>query len=227
MSTLDRLADLAPERVRGLKSVEYLRLAEAGFFEDEPIELIRGIIYNKYEDDLVRPLRRVEYEWLVDKGMFDDERVELLGGVIVEMSPQDPRHADTVARLAELLMRAVSAEKQVRAHSPFAVSEDSLLEPDVVVVPRSGQDGAHPSVAYLLIEVANSSLRKDRALKSDVYARAAVPEYWIVNLVDRQVEVRTKPVGGAYTALAVARPGDTIRVASLRDLAIAVDDFLR
>ena len=188
MSTFDRLSDLAPERVR--------------------------------------PLKRVEYERLVSEGLFDDERIELLGGVIVEMSPQDPQHADTIAGLAELLQRMVSADKHVRAHSPFAASEDSLPEPDIAVVPRVGYSKAHPDEAYLVVEVSNSSLRKDRVLKSDIYALAGVPEYWIVNLADRQVEVRTKPQRGGYAATTIVRPGDTIRVASLGNLEIAVSDFL-
>jgi Uma2 family endonuclease len=225
VSTLDRLADLAPERVRPLKRVEYERLVEAGFFEDEPIELLRGVIYNKHEDDLVRPLKRVEYEWLAERGAFDDERIELLGGVIVEMSPQDPTHVRTVARLARVLTRALPDDKDVLTHSPFVASDDSLPEPDVAVVPRSDRD-THPRMAYLLIEVANSSLRKDRAVKSEVYALSGVPEYWVVNLTERQVEICTKPSGGAYTAMAIAVPGDSIRVGSLGDLAVAVDDFL-
>ena len=174
----------------------------------------------------VRPLKRVEYERLAETGFFDEERLELLDGVIVEMSPQDPAHSATVARLAELLMRVVP-DKQVRAHAPFAVSAESLLEPDVAVLPRSDDEEAHPDVAFLLVEVSNSSLRKDRSLKSKAYARAGVPEYWVVNLVERQVEVRARPIDGAYSVTSIARPGDTIRVASLGDLVLAVDDFLR
>ncbi|HVU51698.1 MAG TPA: Uma2 family endonuclease [Polyangia bacterium] len=189
MSSLGWLADLAPERVR--------------------------------------PLKRVEYERLVSEGAFDDERVELLDGVIIEMSPQDPGHSGTVARLAELLTRVVSADKQVRAHAPLAVSSESLLEPDVAVVPRSDREEVHPGVAFLLVEVSNSSLRKDRSLKSRAYALAGVPEYWIVNLVERQVEVRTRPIGGAYSVERVARLGETISVEPLGGLTIAVDDFLR
>ncbi len=189
VSTFDRLADLAPERVR--------------------------------------PLKRVEYERLVSEGLFDDERIELLGGVIVEMSPQDPRHADTVARLAELLQRLVPADKHVRIQAPFAASEDSLPEPDVAVVPRLDYEKAHPDEACLLVEVSNSSLRKDRILKSEVYALAGVPEYWVVSLVERQVEVRTKPQRAGYATTTIARPGDAIRVASLANLEIAVSDFLR
>ena len=189
MSAFDRLADLAPERVR--------------------------------------PLKRVEYERLVHEGLFDDERIELLGGAIVEMSPQDPRHAATVTRLAEALTRAVGPDELVRVQLPFAASEESLPEPDIAVVPREDYDDGHPVAALLVAEVANTSLRKDRSLKSDVYAQAGVPEYWIVNLAERTVEVRTSLLDGRYTNSAVARPGDTVRIAALGGIEIAVSDVLR
>jgi Uma2 family endonuclease len=211
MLSSDWLADLAPERVRPLRRVEYERLVEAGFFEDEP----------------TRPLKRVEYEWLVSEGAFDDERIELLDGVIVEMSPQDPRHSSTVARLAEVLIRAVSAEMQVRSQLPFGASDESLPEPDIAVVPRRDYDQAHPRQAYLIVEVANSSVRKDRSIKGGVYARAGVPEYWVVDVVERRVELRSRPKDGSYASATLAQPGDVVRVASLGGLAIAVDDFLR
>lgn len=189
MSTFDRLADLAPERVR--------------------------------------PLKRVEFETLVHEGLFGDERIELLGGVIVEMSPQDPRHSATVERLGRELQRAVDTRASVRVQLPFAASADSLPEPDIAVVPLIDYDDAHPDRAFLLAEVASSSLRKDRSLKADLYARAGVPEYWIVDLAERQIEIRTVPQDGIYTRLQIARPGDVIRSAALDGVEIAVSDFLR
>ena len=189
VSTFDRLSDLAPERVR--------------------------------------PLKRVEFERLVSEGLFDDERIELLGGAIVEMSPQDPRDAATVTRLAEALMRAVGADKLVRIQAPFAASEQSLPEPDVAVVPRKDYDDGHPDAAFLVAEVASTSLRKDRSLKSDVYAQAGIPEYWIVDLSRRSIEVRTTPRGGRYTTSAVVRAGDTIRVEALDNTELAVSDVVR
>jgi Uma2 family endonuclease len=189
VSTFDRLSDLAPERVR--------------------------------------PLKRLEFERLVSEGLFDDERIELLGGAIVEMSPQDPRHAATITRLAEALMRAVGADKLVRVQLPFAASEESLPEPDVAVVSRKDYDDRHPDAALLVAEVASTSLQKDRSLKSDVYAQAAIPEYWIVDLSKRSIEVRTVPLDGRYTISAFLHPGDAIHSEGLGNIAIAVSDVLR
>jgi Uma2 family endonuclease len=189
MSTLDRLADLTPERVR--------------------------------------PLKRVEYERLVSEGLFDDERIELLGGVIVEMSPQDTRHAALTERLDLELKRAAAATMSVRVQLPFAASDDSLPEPDIAVVPRMDYDEAHPDRAHLIVEVANSSLRKDRAIKGEVYARAGVPEYWIANVVERQIEVHTEPTADSYFKIVIFRPGDVIRSAALVGAEIAVSDVIR
>jgi Uma2 family endonuclease len=175
----------------------------------------------------VRPLRRVEFERLVSDGLFDDERVELLGGVIVEMSQQDPRHAATVERLSRALSRAIGLQASVRVQLPFVASDDSLPEPDVAVVPLRDYDDAHPDRAFLVAEVASSSLRKDRSLKAELYARAGVPEYWIVNIAERQIEAHALPRDGAYSSVTIWRPGGSIPLAALAGAAIAVDDLLR
>jgi Uma2 family endonuclease len=188
-STFDRLADLAPERVR--------------------------------------PLKRVEFERLVDAGVFDDERVELLGGAIVEMSPQHPRHAATVARLNKILTRIAGDQLELRPQLPLAASDDSLPEPDFALVPLGDHDHAHPSHALLVVEVADSSLRKDRLLKAELYAHAGVPEYWIVNLADRAVEVHTNPRDGIYSKVRSVEPDAAIRLVALPDVEVLVADFLK
>jgi Uma2 family endonuclease len=168
----------------------------------------------------------VEYQRLLDAGAFDDEHVELLGGAIVEMSPRSAKHAAVVTRAAEFLKLAVGTNATVRVQMPFAAPGESLAEPDVAVVPPAHYDDAHPETAFLLVEVADASLRKDRVLESELYARAGVPEYWIVNLADRSIEVRKNPANDAYTALDTFVAGDTIRLAAF-DAAITVSDILR
>jgi Uma2 family endonuclease len=189
VSTLDHLADLAPERVRPLKRVEFERLIEAGVFGE-------------------------------------DEKIELLDGVLVEMSPQDPAHAGTVERLAEALFRAASAQASVRVQLPFAASDDSLPEPDVALVARADHRGAHPRTAFLVAEVSIDSLRKDRGLKADLYARAGVPEYWVVNVAQALVERHTSPLGGRYSNVEAVSPGRTIRLVALPAVEISVSDVV-
>lgn len=172
----------------------------------------------------VRPLKRREYERLVDLGVFDDERVELLRGALVEMSPQGTEHSVISAWFAQRFAKALDLRKyETRSHSPFAASDDSMPEPDVSVS-LAREDHEHPSPrdALLLIEVADSSLAKDRVLKTEIYAAAGVPEYWIVNVHTRTVEVLRGPTRTGYQRATVKRVGDRLRPLKLRDVSFAV-----
>jgi Uma2 family endonuclease len=142
-----------------------------------------------------RRWRRVEYERLVDLGVFVGERLELLDGVLVVREPQGSPHAAIVTQVGQVLAAAFGGGWHPRLHSPLALGEHSEPEPDVAVVPGKPQDyiAAHPSTAALVVEVADSSLRLDRRFKAAVYARAGLREYWIVNLVDRVLEVHREP----------------------------------
>ena len=142
-----------------------------------------------------RPLRRMEYDRLVALGMFAGERLELLDGALVVREPQGSAHAAIAARAGEVLAAAFGAGWHCRLHAPLAVDDASEPEPDVAVVLGNALDyvGAHPSSAALVVEVADSSLRLDRRLKAGLYARARLPEYWIVNLVDGVLEVHRDP----------------------------------
>ncbi|HEU5058376.1 MAG TPA: Uma2 family endonuclease [Kofleriaceae bacterium] len=149
------------------------------------------------EPEVIRPLRRVEYDRLVELGVFDeDEKIELLLGALVAMSPQGADHGYVMERLTKLLIDALGDRGRLRPQAPFAASELSEPEPDLAVYPPAPYVRAHPDRALLIIEIANSSLRKDRGIKAEIYAEAEVPEYWIVDLVHVAVEVRTAPANG-------------------------------
>ena len=186
-----------------------------------------GLAPDQILPERIRPLRRVEYERLVELGLFDDERVELLQGAIVEMSPQGSAHAFVSAAFFKVFAPLLLAERvELRSHSPLALSGDSAPEPDVALVPPGSRPDAHPTTAFLVVEVADSSLRKDRGVKASLYAAAAIPEYWLVNLRDSVVEVHTEPHGDRYLRVTPYRTGDTIRVVALADVVVDVADFL-
>ena len=174
----------------------------------------------------VRPLRRSEYDQLVELGAFHDERVELLRGVLVEMTPQDPAHALVISRLYRLLDRPLPAGLIVRAQSPLAVSDDSEPEPDLAIVPDDDYRRAHPTRAVLVVEVAGSSIKKDRELKAALYAEAGVEEYWIVDLGKGVVELYREPAGGAYRVREVRGRGETVSPAQLPAISVRIDDFM-
>ncbi|HEX7672128.1 MAG TPA: Uma2 family endonuclease [Polyangiaceae bacterium] len=149
----------------------------------------------------IRPLSRAEYDRLVDLDFFEDERVELLRGVLVRMSPQGAAHANAPAKLMKRLILALGDRAEVRAHSPLSLGEWSEPEPDIAVVAPGDYSKCHPTTALLVVEAADSSLRKDRRIKADLYAEHEIPEYWIVNLVEGVVEVHTLPASGRYTSI--------------------------
>src|SRR5688572_4957384 len=146
----------------------------------------------------VRPLRRAEYDKLVALGAFQGERIELLDGRLVKMSPIGPPHSSTIDKLNVKCVECLSGRALVRVQNPFAALDVSEPAPDLAIVPLGSYETEHPNSADLIIEVAESSLDYDRGPKLRVYAECGVPEYWIVNLVERCIEVHRKPGGGRY-----------------------------
>jgi len=143
---------------------------------------------------------RVEYERLVDRAVFQPgDRVELVGGQLVVREPQGSPHAVAVQLVGDALRVAFASGWVVRVQMPVALDDESEPEPDVAVCAGSPRDyvAGHPSRPVLLVEVAEASLAFDREHKGSLYARAHVPDYLIVNLVDRVVEVHREPTPSA------------------------------
>ena len=181
--------------------------------------------YSLLEPGQVRPISRQEYDQMVALGMFDDEKVELLRGVLVKMSPQDVSHSSAVEWFTKKLILSVRDDYRVRCQLPFAADDWSEPEPDIGVFPLAGIE--HPTTALLLIEVANTSLRKDREIKTPIYAAAGVPEYWILDVATMTVEVHTRPVGGTYTRIEILRDGDMLRPLCVPGVELAVSEIPR
>jgi Uma2 family endonuclease len=178
--------------------------------------------------DAVRPITSREYARFVATGVFDDDAVELLQGVIVRMSPpHGPEHDGTIHKLAKRLGAALGDRAEVRVQSAFDGGERSQPEPDIAVVPPGEYLDAHPTVAWLIVEVADSPLARDRTVKAALYAEALVEEYWVVDLVHRVVEVRTEPGPSGYTQLATRRVDDVITPRHFPEVRVAVLDILR
>jgi Uma2 family endonuclease len=179
---------------------------------------------------------RLEYERLIDLGAFrPGERIELVDGALLVREPQGGPHATAVGLAEDLLRGAFGAGWTVRVQMPVALDDDSEPEPDVAVVRGARRDytRAHPARPVLVVEVADASLALDRGEKAALYARAAVPDYWIVNLVNRTVEVHRDPVaapdsphGWRYRSIITLRAGDFLTPLALHSSAIAVSDLL-
>lgn len=143
----------------------------------------------------LRRWRRTEYERLVDAGLLHGEPIELIDGQLVVAEPQGAYHASALTR-ADYALRAVLPPGWiVRVQAPVSLDDHSEPEPDLAVVrgrPGDYRD-AHPTRPALAIEVAESSLEFDRQHKGSLYARAGLDDYWIVNLVERVLEVYRDP----------------------------------
>lgn len=161
-----------------------------------------------------RPLHRLSAEdvlRIAELGIFDDVRVELLDGLLVEMGAQLPEHSYPLLVLTRWLAPLIVAgTHDLREQLPLITPDPlSLPEPDLAVVVRS--DGReHPREALLIVEVAVTSLRPDTTRKPQLYASAQVPDYWVVDVIGRRLQVRRDPVGGEYRALEIFGPQDTV-----------------
>jgi len=180
--------------------------------------------------------KRTEYERLVDNGIFvPGERIELIDGLLVVAEPQSSLHFAAVRLVERALARAFGEGWDVRAQGPIALDDTSEPEPDVAVVRGELRDylDAHPADPVLVVEVSLTSLEFDRVHKSSLYARAGRPEYWIVNLVDRVVEIRrapapaaSTPYGWDYTTVEILSPGEDARPLAAPGTQITVPDLL-
>lgn len=144
-----------------------------------------------------------EYEELIRVGFLTEyESLELIEGHLVHKMAINPPHAGTVRRLDRLLQRHLPSGWDLRTQAPLVLST-SVPEPDLAIVVADPDDyrRAHPTATAtaVVIEVADTSLEIDRADKTRVYARDGLPVYWIVNLVDGQIEVYTEPSGPSET----------------------------
>ena len=142
------------------------------------------------------------------------------------MSPHGPAHDAPLDRLTELLILALGTRAKVRVQSAFVAADDSQPEPDLCVVPRREYDAAHPDSAFLIIEVAVSSLNKDRNVKAALYAESAIPEYWIVNVSERCIEVHREPEAGGYRSVQSFHHGEVIQLQQFPDVFVKVDVVL-
>ena len=172
-----------------------------------------------------------EFARMGEAGVFtEDDRVELIDGEVLEMSPIGSPHAGTVNRLNELLVTRLAGRANVIVQNPIRLDRHTEPQPDLVVARRRKDfyTDRHPEPAdvLLVIEVADSSLRYDRTEKAPRYARAGIPETWLVDIQADTVTVYADPGPEGYARQQVRRRGDRIAAASVPVPGLAVDDIL-
>jgi Uma2 family endonuclease len=176
------------------------------------------------------------YQRMIEAGVLTaDDKVELLENFVVRKMPRNPLHDSSVQRMLRPLLRLLPPQWDIRIQSAVTFA-DSQPEPDFALVRGSASDyGTHhpgPADIGLLIEVADSSLLRDQRDKTRIYARAGIPAYWIINLVDHRIELFAQPTGPtalpAFGSFATYQPGDDIPVVldNITVATLAVSDLL-
>lgn len=171
------------------------------------------------------------YHRLGELGVLDeDDRVELLDGQIVAMTPIGGAHAACVLRLNNLLARRAGSDSSVSMQNPIVLAERWEPQPDIAVLRRpGGLSGAwlpYPQDVLLVIEVADTSLERDRDVKIPRYAAAGIPEAWLVDLNAGDITVYRRPAPDGYRDVVTVTRGDTLHPRFLPDAAITAAEIL-
>ena len=172
-----------------------------------------------------------EFHRMGEANIFsEDERVELIEGEIVTMTPIGSRHQACVDRLTELFAMQAGKRVVLRVQGPVRLGEHSELQPDVTLLRRrpdfyaSGHPG--PEDVLLVVEVAETAADYDREVKVPLYARAGLPEVWLVELERERIAVYRQPTPQGYQDQGHAARGNHLTPVACPDLALPVDEIL-
>jgi Uma2 family endonuclease len=173
----------------------------------------------------------IEYYRMAAAGVLSErDRVELIEGEIVDMNPIGSRHAACVGRLTKSLERLAGDRSIVWVQNPVQISDFSEPLSDVALLKRRSdfysQANPQPPDVLLIIEVADSSVEYDRDIKIPLYAEAAIPEVWLVNLPRETIEIYARPVGDAYREIQIIKRGESLASKSVANLVIDADTIL-
>ena len=173
-----------------------------------------------------------DYHRLAELGFLaPDARVELLDGEIHDMSPIGPFHGGIVKRLNRLFSSCAGGRWIVSVQDAMGLDKYSEPQPDLMLLKPAPDDyTAHhpvPDDVLLLIEVSDSSLEFDRRKKLPLYARAAIPEVWIINLQELEIEVYREPHLAGYGSKSICRPGEKLSPQKFPDVKAEVADLLK
>lgn len=184
-----------------------------------------------------RPYRwtREEFFQMLDLGWFQDKRVEMIGGEVIEMAAQLDLHLASVTLTTDALRAAFGSGYWVRGQGSLDLSPHGIPSPDLAVTP--GSPHAAPRTiaksALLVVEISDTTLSYDRYHKMSLYAAGGIVDYWIVNLVQGQLEVYRDPVadstqlfGFRYNSRAILDPPDKVSPLAAPQASITVSDLL-
>ena len=200
-----------------------VRLAPAGHCYDESVnprnrkEVEMGIASQTPFRAQLAKWTLEEYHHMIESGVLDNKRVELIRGEIIEMAPEGKPHAYSISESGEYLTNLLGTQAKVRYGHTITLPDDSEPEPDIAIVQRLGkaylEHHPYPENIFWLIEYSDATLQKDLNLKSQVYAAAGIPEYWVVDLKRSVLVVLRDPKDGHYTSLVEYTEGEILSLA--------------
>jgi Uma2 family endonuclease len=187
--------------------------------------------------DAPRPYRwtREEFIQMIELGWFQDKRMELIGGEVIEMAAQLDLHLASITATQDALRLAFGSGYWVRAQGSLDLSPHGIPSLDLAVVAGSYHGAGRTIVksALLVVEVSDTTLSYDRYHKMSLYAAGGIADYWIVNLVQRQLEVYRDPVadstqlfGFRYNSRTILDPPDKVSPLAAPQASITVADLL-
>ncbi len=180
----------------------------------------------------VRLINVQEYHRMADVGILSaEERVELIAGQIWQMAAKGAGHSAAVTRCDRMLRRVLGDRVLVRLQDPIQLDEYSEPEPDIAVVAPDPDDYENnhpkPEQVYLLIEVADTTLKRDLEFKSLLYAKAGIIEYWVLEVINCQIHIFRNPSPNGYLSDRVVSAGDSISLLAFGDRDIAVIELVK
>lgn len=171
-------------------------------------------------------IRLAQYLTMIGQGAFDsirEKRIELIHGQIREAVPTSPLESEIISRISEWGVRATTIRSKVRVHDPIAIpKDDSAPQPDIVwAKPKNYSDHfPQPDEVFLVIEVADSSLRYDCGEKSDLYAAGGIKDYWVVDVQAKLVHIFRQPQKNGFMQRTTAKLGEQIRPLAFPDVVL-------
>jgi Uma2 family endonuclease len=172
-----------------------------------------------------------DYHRMAQAGILnEDDRVELIRGEVIDLPPIGPDHAWSVDALSATFHSQLGVRAVVHTQNPVRLPDNTEPDPDVTLLlpPLDRYRGRIPTAAdtLLVIEVSDTTLGYDRYTKAALYAAAGVPEYWVVNINGRQVEVMHDPRDGEYQQVALHNEDATLSPRAFPDVTVRVSDIL-
>ncbi len=216
---------------------EYQRMSQLGWFDGQKVQWVAGdiLVHEGPGGPLPRRWSRDEYVRMLDLGWLEGRRAELIGGEVLDMPAQFDLHLGGITLVADALRAAFGQGFWVRVQGSLDLSPHGVPDPDVAVTP-GGPRGTLRTIAtgaLLVVEVSDSTLGEDRSHKGSLYAAGGIADYWVLNLVQRQLEVyrgpvadTSQPFGFRYGSRVILDPPDRVSPLALPQAQILVADLL-